>query len=172
MYDGTPSQVSATVQGLLENDQAVVTVTGGDQKNAGTHTATAVSLDNGNYALPEEASVSYTITPKQISSLAWSDTTKTYTGGSLAPEVSSTEIVSGDTVEFAVPTVVDPGVYVITAASKNPNYLVADEAEACEFTVALPSVTLETFAPAGEEGDTFLSLLRNHHCSHRICWGK
>ena len=152
MYDGTPSQVGATVQGLLENDQAVVTVTGGDQKNAGTHTATAVSLDNGNYALPEEASVSYTITPKQISSLAWSDTTKTYTGGSLAPEVSSTEIVSGDTVEFAVPTVVDPGVYVITAASKNPNYVVADEAEACEFTVALPSVTLETSAPAGEEG--------------------
>ena len=143
VYDGQPSKVTATAIGLLNGDTAPVTVTGGSEKDAGTYTAKAASLDNKNYTLPEEASVSYTITPKPITALDWSDTELTYTGRPLAPTASSKEVVEGDTVEFSVPTVTEPGTYKVAAASKNPNYVVADSAETCTFTIAYPQVKLD-----------------------------
>ena len=142
VYDGQPSNVTATATGLLGDDTAPVTVTGDTEKDAGEHTATATSLDNKNYALPEEASVSYTITPKPITTLTWSDMELTYTGQPQAPTASSEEVVAGDTVEFSVPTVTEPGTYKVAAASKNPNYVVADSAETCTFTISWPEVAL------------------------------
>ncbi len=142
VYDGQPSNVTATATGLLGDDAVQVTVTGGSEKDAGTYTAKAVSLDNRNYALPEGASASYTITPKPITALDWSDTELTYTGRPLAPTASSKEVVEGDTVEFSVPTVTEPGTYKVAAASKNPNYVVADSAGTCTFTIAYPQVKL------------------------------
>ena len=142
VYDGKPSNVTATATGLLEGDTAQVTVTGGGETNAGTYTAKAASLVNKNYALPEEASVSYTIIPKPITALDWSDRSLTYTGRPQAPTASSEEVVAGDTVEFSVPTVTEPGRYEVAAASKNPNYVVADSAGTCAFTIAYPQVKL------------------------------
>ena len=142
VYDGQPSNVTATAIGLLNGDTAQVTVTGGTEKDAGSYTAEAASLDNKNYALPEGASVSYTITPKPITNLTWSDLDLTYTGRPLAPTASSEEVVEGDTVEFSVPTVTEPGRYEVAAASKNPNYVVADSAKTCAFTISWPKVTL------------------------------
>ena len=143
VYDGKPSNVTATATGLLEGDTAQVTVTGGGETNAGTYTAKAASLVNKNYALPEEASVSYTIIPKPITALDWSDTELTYTGRPLAPTASSKEVVEGDTVEFSVPTVTEPGTYEVAAASKNPNYVVAESANPCTFTISWPKVALD-----------------------------
>ena len=142
VYDGQPSNVTATATGLLGDDAVHVTVTGGSETNAGTYTAKAVSLDNRNYALPEGASASYTIIPKPITDLDWSDTKLTYTGRPLAPTASSEEVVKGDTVEFSVPTVTEPGTYEVAAASKNPNYVVADSAKTCTFTISWPEVAL------------------------------
>ena len=143
VYDGQPSKVTATAIGLLNGDKAQVTVTGGTEKDAGSYTAEAASLDNKNYALPEGASASYTIIPKPITALDWSDTELTYTGQPQAPTASSEEVVAGDTVEFSVPTVTEPGTYKVAAASKNPNYVVADSAETCTFTIAYPQVYLD-----------------------------
>ena len=143
VYDGQPSNVTATAIGLLNGDTAPVTVTGGSEKDAGTYTAKAASLDNKNYALPEDASVSYTITPKPITALDWSDTELTYTGQPQAPTASSEEVVAGDTVEFSVPTVTEPGTYEVAAASKNPNYVVAESANPCTFTISWPKVALD-----------------------------
>ncbi len=143
VYDGQPSDVTATATGLLGDDAVHVTVSGGSEKDAGTYTAAAVSLDNRNYALPEGASASYTIIPKPITALDWSDTKLTYTGRPLAPTASSEEVVKGDTVEFSVPTVTEPGTYEVAAASKNPNYEVADSAGTCTFTIAYPQVYLD-----------------------------
>ena len=142
VYDGQPSNVTATATGLLGDDAVHVTVSGGSEKDAGTYTAAAVSLDNRNYALPEGASASYTIIPKPITDLDWSDTKLTYTGRPLAPTASSKEVVEGDTVEFSVPTVTEPGTYEVAAASKNPNYVVADSAKTCTFTISWPEVAL------------------------------
>ncbi len=143
VYDGKPSNVTAAATGLLEGDTAQVTVTGGGETNVGTYTAKAASLVNKNYALPEEASVSYTIIPKPITALDWSDTELTYTGRPLAPTASSKEVVEGDTVEFSVPTVTEPGTYEVAAASKNPNYVVAESANPCTFTISWPKVALD-----------------------------
>ena len=143
VYDGQPSDVTATAIGLLNGDKAQVTVTGGREKDAGTYTAKAASLVNKNYALPEEASVSYTITPKLITELAWSGTELTYTGKPQAPTASSGDVVAGDTVEFSVPTVTEPGTYTVTAESKNPNYRVGEQAEPCTFAIAYPQVELD-----------------------------
>ena len=44
--------------------------------------------------------------------------------------------------EFSVPTVTEPGTYKVAAASKNPNYVVADSAETCTFTISWPEVAL------------------------------
>ena len=142
VYDGQPSNVTATATGLLGDDTVQVTVSGGGEKDAGTYTAAAVSLDNRNYALPEGASASYTITPKPITNLTWSDLDLTYTGQPQAPTASSEEVVAGDTVEFSVPTVTEPGRYEVAAASKNPNYVVADSAGTCTFTISWPEVAL------------------------------
>ena len=142
VYDGQPSNVTATAIGLLNGDTAQVTVTGGGETDAGTYTAKAASLDNKNYTLPEEASVSYTITPKPIEELTWSGTELTYTGRPQAPTASSEDVVAEDTVEFSVPTVTEPGTYEVAAASKNPNYVVADSAGTCTFTISWPEVAL------------------------------
>ena len=142
VYDRQPSNVTATAIGLLNGDTAPVTVTGGTEKDAGSYTAVAAALDNKNYALPEGASVSYTITPKPITNLTWSDLDLTYTGQPQAPTASSEEVVAGDTVEFSVPTVTEPGTYEVAAASKNLNYVVADSAGTCTFTISWPEVAL------------------------------
>lgn len=66
VYDGTAKNVTASVSNLVSGDSCAVTVTGGTEKDAGTHTATATSLDNSNYKLPATATKSYTISPKVI----------------------------------------------------------------------------------------------------------
>lgn len=141
-YDGHPSHVAATAGGLMEGDTVTVTVSGGSEKNAGKHTATAVSLDTPNYALPGDCTVEYTILPAQITSLTWRNTELTYTGQPLAPIPSADSLVEGDTVEFAVPAVTEIGTYTVTAVSKNPNYVVDEVVEPCTFVISAPEVTL------------------------------
>lgn len=60
-YDGHPSNVTATAGNLLEGDVCTVNVEGGNETAPGTHTATAVSLSNPNYQLPDNVSIQYTI---------------------------------------------------------------------------------------------------------------
>ena len=60
IYDGAEKLPTVTVSGLLDGDTCGVTVTGG-QTDAGTYTATAESLSNDNYQLPEQNTVSFTI---------------------------------------------------------------------------------------------------------------
>ena len=145
VYDGKPLERDGCRHRLAGGDDTVqVTVSGGSEKDAGTYTAKAASLDNKNYALPEDASVSYTITPKPITALDWSDTELTYTGQPQAPTASSEEVVAGGMRwSFSVPTVTEPGTYKVAAASKNPNYVVADSAKTCTFTIAYPQVELD-----------------------------
>ncbi|MEG2623813.1 MAG: YDG domain-containing protein, partial [Clostridia bacterium] len=59
-YDGKAASVGATVENLVPGECCEVFVTGGDAKNAGTHTAKA-RLDNGNYALSENSAQRYAI---------------------------------------------------------------------------------------------------------------
>lgn len=59
-YNGQPVKPAASATGIVNNDVCTVTVTG-ERTDAGTYTATAVSLSNPNYRLPAAATVSFTI---------------------------------------------------------------------------------------------------------------
>ena len=59
--DGQPKNVTATVANAVTGDTVTVTVSGGNESNVGTYTATATALDNTDYALPTEASITYVI---------------------------------------------------------------------------------------------------------------
>ena len=143
-YNGKNVNVAAEIaSGLLPGDDCTVTVSGGNEKDAGTHTATAVSLSNSNYALPQECAVQYIILPVELHTLVWSNSELTYTGKELAPKASAVEnVVAGDTVTFAVPTATEVGTYVVSAVSENSNYVVADNANTCSFTIAMPEIKL------------------------------
>ena len=150
VYNGQPAQVTAEVaSGLLEGDDCQVSVSGGQEIDAGTHTATAAGLSNPNYALSAERTVQYTIQPAVLHELIWSNTELTYTGTPIAPTATAEAgVVEGDTVTFAVPTAVEAGSYVVSAVSRNSNYVVAEDANTCRFTIAMPEITL-----AGADGD-------------------
>lgn len=151
VYNGQPAQVTAEVASglLLEGDDCQVSVSGGQEIDAGTHTATAAGLSNPNYALSAERTVQYTIQPAVLHELIWSNTELTYTGTPIAPTATAKAgVVEGDTVIFAVPTAVEAGSYVVSAVSRNSNYVVAEDANTCRFTIAMPEITL-----AGADGD-------------------
>ena len=59
-YDGNAHLPTATATGLIGSDVCTVTVSGA-QTNAGSYTATASGLSNGNYKLPAANTVSFTI---------------------------------------------------------------------------------------------------------------
>ncbi|MEF9893980.1 MAG: MBG domain-containing protein [Anaerorhabdus sp.] len=66
VYDGTPSQVSAAITNLVQNDTASLSISNGNQVNAGIYVASISGIqgvDAGNYSLPTEGLlVPYTIT--------------------------------------------------------------------------------------------------------------
>lgn len=65
-YNGAFQKPSAQVENLVPGDDCLVTVSGAE-RNVGTgYTAVASALSNANYQLPEEASVSFGIQPKEI----------------------------------------------------------------------------------------------------------
>ena len=122
VYDGQAQAPTATVSNLCGTDTCTVTVTGA-QTNAGTHTATATSLDNGNYALPTNATQQFEISPKSIT-LTWSGATLTYNGAAQAPTASiASGLVYGDTCTVDVTgKETNVGNYTATATLSNGNY--------------------------------------------------
>ena len=83
-YDGTASNVTATVTNKIDNDDVTVTVTGGDAVNAGTYTAMATGLAGAkakNYQLPETGlTQSYTINRAELTIASVAVEGKTYDG--------------------------------------------------------------------------------------------
>ncbi len=80
-YSGTSQTPTCTAGSLCSGDGCTVTVTGG-QTNAGSYTATASSLSNGNYALPSSKTQAFTINPKAITLTVTNDMDATYVGQS------------------------------------------------------------------------------------------
>ncbi|MCD8013553.1 MAG: leucine-rich repeat protein [Lachnospiraceae bacterium] len=170
-YDGTASNVQATVTNLVTADETAdectVTVSGGTQANAGTHTATAAALSNNNYKLPDEASVSYTIAQLEAE-LVWTGTEKTYDGNAAAVAATVSNLVEGDTCEVSVSggNEINAGSYTATAAELTGdgagNYaLPADpttEYTILQKTVALEWANTETRTYNGEASEVTASV--------------
>lgn len=95
VYDGEPVSVTAEATGLVGDDTCTVTVENGDQTYAGTYTAEATGLGNGNYALPTEVEQSYTIAPRPVE-LSWSASSFTYDGSEKTVTATITNLVPDD----------------------------------------------------------------------------
>ena len=128
-YDGNPSTVTATIENLVDGDACTITVTGGDATDAGTHTATAMSLDGlrkTNYILPTENFVQeYTIDPR-IVKLGWiGHAERSYDGIASQVKATVTNLVDGDACAVTVTggDATDADTYTATATGlSNTNY--------------------------------------------------
>jgi len=95
-FDGDMHLPTATVSNLQTNDAGTkddcdVTVTG-EQKNAGTYTAEATDLSNGDYVLGDEKSTQFTIKEADISKATiGSIDNQTYTGSAIEPKDETTD---------------------------------------------------------------------------------
>ena len=149
VYDGQNKNVTATVTNLVGEDECTVIVTGGDQKNAGdSYTATAQSLSNDNYKLPETGTTqTYSIAPKTLT-VEWSNTTLTYNGQAQKPTASVTTGVDGDTVTLTVTgEQTNAGdSYTATAAMETPNGNYTLTGTETSFEIKPATVTIGTTA--------------------------
>ena len=114
-YTGAEQAPAALAEGV--NGAIELTVSGG-ATNAGTYTATASTKD-ANYTL-ENASLAYTIGPKSVT-VAWDETTLTYTGAEQAPAASA-EGVNGAIALTVSGGATNAGTYTATASTKDTNY--------------------------------------------------
>ncbi len=141
IYNGNAQAPTASATGLFGNDVCNVTVSG-EQTNVGTYTATATTLDNDNYKLPEAATSEFKINPKEVT-LAWGETSFTYNGSAQAPTSTATGLISNDectvTVEGAATNV---GNHTATATGlSNGNYKLS-EAASQAFAIGAKEVSL------------------------------
>lgn len=95
VYDGEPVSVTAEATGLVGDDTCTVTVENGDKTDAGTYTAKATGLSNGNYKLPADVEQSYTIAPLPVE-LSWSESSFTYDGNEKTVAATIENLVSDD----------------------------------------------------------------------------
>ena len=122
-YDGNSHAPAATATGLVGSDACTVTVSG-DQKNAGSYTATATALSNADYALPQNTTQSFTINPATVTVTAQAKS-KTYGDADPALTYTASGLVGSDKLTGALTRAAgnDVGTYVIQqgtlAASNN-----------------------------------------------------
>ncbi len=108
-YNGNAQKPTATAGGLCGNDECNITVNGA-QTNAGAYTATAASLNNSNYKLPENVTCAFTIAAKILVNADITVTgAYTYTGSTITPTVT---VKDGD-------IVIDPGEYNVNCDDAN-----------------------------------------------------
>ncbi|MBP3509325.1 YDG domain-containing protein [Oscillibacter sp.] len=88
-YTGSAVSVTAEATGLVSGDTCTVTVTDGAQTNAGTYIATAESLSNPNYKLPDDKTQNYTIAKAPVS-FTVTNNAYTYDGTDKAATVAQT----------------------------------------------------------------------------------
>ena len=140
-YNGATQAPLATATGLVAGDACSVAVAGG-QRKAGTYTATATGLSNGNYALPGSTTRAFSIAPKPVT-LTWDDTELTYNGATQQPTASAEDLVGDDECSVAVAGGQrNAGAYTATATGlSNANYALTGSTTRA-FSIAPKPVTL------------------------------
>ncbi|MBR1954607.1 MAG: hypothetical protein IKA29_01655, partial [Clostridia bacterium] len=146
-YDGTSHAPTATATGIVAGDTVIITVDGA-QTNAGTgYTATANSIAGasaGNYKLPENATITFTIDQKTIG-ISWTNTTLEYDGTPRKPTATATGLVGSDTCTITVTideSKVNIGTFTAEAtAVSNPNYKLPTS-KSTHYTITAKPVTI------------------------------
>lgn len=140
-YNGREQKPKATVSNLIEGDDAEVEVKGAT--NAGSQTATAVSIDNTNYTVEGGTNINHLfLISKMVVAVEWSDLELTYNGKVQVPEATASGAVAGDEVHAIVSGI---GKYVGTYSASatgvdNSNYQLASITKT-DYTIVPAKVT-------------------------------
>ena len=125
-YTGEAQKPTATATGVVEGDTCTVIVSG-EQTNIGdNYTATAESLSNSNYKLPENKTTTFKIVKGNAVAATVTANNRTY-DGTEKPLVTVTGTVTGGTMQYAlgdaneatqpyttsIPTATDAGTYYV-----------------------------------------------------------
>ena len=128
VYNGNEHAVSATLVGAIGTDTVVANYEGNHAINAGTYTATAVSVDHEDYKLGVSAKLEWRIAPKGIT-VAWSAGDFTYDGNEHlvdAPVVTD-GVLPQDSCDVQVHGAqINAGKHIATAVADNGNYTVVN----------------------------------------------
>lgn len=152
-YTGTEQAPAAEATGVETGDTCNITVTGARKDTnakAGTesYTATAVSLDNRNYKLPESnLTQTFTIVPAELE-IEWSNTELTYNGDERKPTATPKGMVNGETVTVSVSggqvnANREGTSYTATASVSDKNYVIKEGHETTSFTIQPKTLTGE-----------------------------
>lgn len=146
-YNGQEQVPVARISNLIDGDEAVVTVSG--ETNAGTNlTATAVSIDNGNYTLEgtTNAETTYTINPYAVY-ITWGDLRLTYNGKTQVPAATAIGTLNGDVANA-----------VVNGSGKNasatPYKATATRLDNPNYTLKSPETTYSTFGAVSLADDS------------------
>lgn len=145
IYDSTVQKISAVSTDIIYGDTVNYTITysAGDGKNAGSHTA-KVEIDNDNYTIAANETVSYRIEPKEIT-IEWTNLEFTYTGEEFVPTATSKGLLGDDTCELIVEGAASSvGQHTATVTDiSNKNYkLPANTSTTFEIIQTIPTTTL------------------------------
>lgn len=158
-YTGTEQAPAAEATGVETGDTCNITVTGARKDTnakAGTesYTATAVSLDNRNYKLPESnLTQTFTIVPAELE-IEWSNTELTYNGDERKPTATPKGMVNGETVTVSVSggqvnANREGTSYTATASVSDKNYVIKEGHETTSFTIQPKTLTGEMVSLSG-----------------------
>lgn len=166
-YTGKEQAPTAIATGLVDGDSCRIIVTGARKDTNAkvgneSYTATAVSVDNSNYKLPEEGlTQSFTIVPAELK-ITWSDTELTYSGEEQKPTATPAGMVNGENVTVTVSGgQVDANregtTYTATASVSDKNYVIKEGSETTGFTIKPKTITEEMVSLSGGtlKGDSY-----------------
>ena len=136
VYNGTEQAPAATAGGLAEGDACTINVSGAT--NVGNYTATATSLSNANYKLPEtNLTQAFTIAPKPIG-ISWDETPIDYDGTEKTPYATATGLEGEDVCKLTVTangaTAVGKYTATVTGLS-NSNYALPESGLTYDFDI-------------------------------------
>lgn len=102
-YDGTTQTPTAKTNDFVDDDDVLLTVTGGAKDAGDSYTATAElsGTDKDNYVLKEGATESFSIA-KRTTGITWGETEFIYNGQPQQPTAEPTGVVDGDDLTLTV----------------------------------------------------------------------
>ena len=157
-YDSTVKTPTATAGNVLAGDSVTVTVSGG-QSMAGSHIATASALDNANYCLPQEPTVSFSVS--SVTLTVTLDNAESVYGNPIATlnATVTAGVIFGNDIPYSLTTEATVGsgigTYPISGVTANPSYEITFINAVYTITVRYITVTINNASSYyGEEIST------------------
>ena len=146
-YNGQSQTPTATATGIISGDTCTVNITGGQTNySASAYIATASSLSNDNYKLPDSGTTqTFTIGQREVT-LSWpTNTTYPYNGKAQKPDATAGNLVSGDTCTVTVTGEqkdVGSGYTATATGLSNNNYKLPSTDTTCHFSISPAELTV------------------------------